>query len=85
MINYLTCRHTTRLLSDRQERSLSCFEWLCLEVHLLGCAPCCRFDRAIRWLHRALPGAPTDARLADAARERIRHTLELVVREGEGQ
>ena len=76
MINHLTCRHTARLLSDRLERSLSCFEWLCLRVHLLGCEPCSRFGRAIRWLHRFLPAAPCDAELSPEVRERIRLALE---------
>lgn len=76
MIHYLNCRHTTRLLSDRLERSLSWFEWLCLGVHLLGCEPCCRFGRAVRWLHRMLPCAPSNEQLPAAARERIRRALE---------
>jgi hypothetical protein len=81
MTEYLTCRHTSRLLSDRLERSLSWFEWLCLRVHLLGCEPCCRFGRAIRWLHRALADAPNDAQLSAEARERIRRALEEAARE----
>jgi hypothetical protein len=81
MTEYLTCRHTSRLLSDRLERSLSWFEWLCLRVHLLGCEPCCRFGRAIRWLHRVLADAPNDAQLPAEARERIRRALEEAARE----
>jgi hypothetical protein len=81
MISYLTCRHTTRLLSDRLERSLSCFEWLCLGVHLVACEPCCRFGRAARWLHRNLAGAPIDQRLPAEAGERIRLALQRAARE----
>lgn len=80
MINYLTCRHTARLLSDRLERSLSCFEWICLRVHLLGCEPCCRFGRAIRWLHRFLPEARSEIQLSPEARERIRLALEAATK-----
>jgi hypothetical protein len=69
------------MLSDRLERSLSWFEWLCLGVHLLGCEPCCRFGRALRWLHRKLPSAPNDAQLPAEARERIRLALEEAARE----
>jgi hypothetical protein len=76
MMNNLKCRHTARLLSDRLERSLSWFEWLCLRVHLLGCEPCCRFGRAVRWLHCTLPSAPSDERLPAEVRERIRLALE---------
>ncbi|HMF13443.1 MAG TPA: hypothetical protein VKE94_14090 [Gemmataceae bacterium] len=81
MIDYLNCRHTSRLLSDRLDRSLSWFEWLCLGVHLLGCEPCCRFGRVVRWLHRSLPSAPSDARLSPEARERIRLALEEAAEE----
>jgi hypothetical protein len=76
MNNYLTCRHVTRLISGQLERSLSWFEWLCLRVHLLGCEPCCRFGRAVRWLHRILPAPPSNERLPAAARERIHLALE---------
>jgi hypothetical protein len=76
-----SCRHITRLISDRLERSLSWYESLCLGVHLLGCEPCCRFRRAVRWLHRALASAPADGELPPAARERIRLALEQAARE----
>jgi hypothetical protein len=81
MLRYLTCRHASRLISDRLDRSLSWFEWLCLWIHLLGCEPCCRFRRAVRWLHRALASAPDDAELPADARERIRRALEEAARE----
>ncbi len=81
MSSYLSCRHSARLISDRLERSLSWFEWLCLRVHLLGCEPCCRFGRAVRWLHRGLTSAPGDERLPAEAHERIRLALEAAARE----
>jgi hypothetical protein len=81
MLRYLTCRHTSRLLSDRLERSLSLFEWLCLGVHLLGCEPCCRFGRAIRWLHRRLASAPGDEQLSAEVRERLRLALREAAKE----
>jgi hypothetical protein len=81
MPDYLSCRHTSRLISNRLERSLSLFERLCLRLHLLGCDPCCRFGRAVRWLHRSLPSAPSDAQLSAEARERIRHALEEAAKE----
>lgn len=77
----LTCRHTTRLLSDRLERSLSWFESLCLGVHLLGCRPCRRFAQAIGWLHGALASASHEVQLPCEARERIRLALDQAERE----
>jgi hypothetical protein len=77
----LTCRHTTRLLSDRLDRSLSWFESLSLGVHLLGCRPCRRFAHAIRWLHGALAAAPSDVQLPSEARERIQLALDQAERE----
>ena len=81
MIDYLTCRHTTRLISDRLEHSLSWLERLCLRAHLLGCQPCCRFARAVRWLHLSLPSASSNERLPVEARERIRLALEAAAKE----
>lgn len=81
MVNYLKCRHASRLISDQLDRSLSWFQWVCLRVHLLGCDPCCRFRRAVRWLHRNLASTPNDERLPAEARERIRLALEEAARE----
>ncbi len=72
----LTCRHATRLISDKLDRSLSWFERLSLRVHLLGCGPCSRFRRAVRWLHNSLASAPETERLPPEARERIRVAME---------
>jgi hypothetical protein len=78
----LTCRHATRLISDTLDRSPSWFERLSLGVHLLGCEPCCRFRRAVRWLHRNLTASPGGEQLPPEARERIRIVLEQATREG---
>jgi hypothetical protein len=72
----LNCRHMTRLISDGLDRPLSWAERLCLGVHLLGCPPCLRFSRAIRWLHRRLPAAPADVQLPPETRDRIARALE---------
>jgi hypothetical protein len=71
-----SCRQVTRLISDRQDRSLSWFENACLHLHLLGCAPCCRFRRAVRLLHWALACIPSEDALPVPARQRIRLALE---------
>ncbi len=77
----ITCRHATRLLSNRLDRPLSWLEALGLGVHLLGCEPCRRFRRASGWLHRALASPPSDAELPADAREHIRAALEQAARE----
>jgi hypothetical protein len=51
-------------------------------VHLLGCPPCLRFSRAVRWLQRLLPAAPADVRMPPEARDRIARALE---RTGRGE
>jgi hypothetical protein len=81
MLRYLTRRHTSRLISDQLERALSWLEWLCLRVHLLGCEPCSRFGRAVRWLNRGLASAPSDEQLSAEARERLHLALEAAARE----
>jgi hypothetical protein len=50
-------------------------------VHLLGCEPCCRFRRAVRWLHDSLASAPENEHLSPEARERIREAVERAARE----
>jgi hypothetical protein len=65
----------TRVISDGLDRRLSWFERLMLGIHLLGCWPCRRFRRALRWLNTALPSAPGEARLSSEARARIQQAL----------
>jgi hypothetical protein len=77
----LSCRNTTRLISEELDRSLSCGERLRLGVHLLLCPPCQRFRRAVHFLHRALPSLPDDTGLPDDARARIRRALEEASRD----
>jgi hypothetical protein len=77
----LNCRDATRLISDGLDRPLALAERGRLGVHLLLCAPCCRFRRAAHWLRQALPQAPADGPLPDEARERIRLALERAARE----
>jgi hypothetical protein len=77
----LRCREATRLISDGLDRRLSPAERWRLRLHLLLCAPCCRFRRAARWLNRAVPLAPADVELPPDARERIRLALDQVARE----
>jgi hypothetical protein len=72
----LSCRKMTRLVSDALDRRLSLRERLVLGIHLWGCRPCQRFRRALRWLHGALPTAPSGARLSPQARARIRQALD---------
>lgn len=72
----LSCRHITRLISEALDRSLSWQQRLRVGIHLLGCSPCRRFRRAVRWLHGSLPTAASDASLSPQARERIRRVLE---------
>jgi hypothetical protein len=66
----------TQLISDGLDRRLAWFERLLLRVHLLGCGPCRRFRRAIRWLHGALPAAPSEDRLPEEAKARIQRALD---------
>jgi hypothetical protein len=66
----------SRRISDSLDRRLSILERLGLGIHLLFCPPCARFRRVLRWLHRSLPNAPSDAQLPEDARARIRQALE---------
>ncbi len=77
----ITCRQVSRLISDRQDRSLSWAERVSVGLHLLGCMPCRRFRRAVRWLHRAFAFPHIDAVLPLEARERMRLALKRAARE----
>ncbi len=71
-----SCRHATRLISDALDRPLSWGQRFYLIIHLLGCGPCRRFRRAVRWLHGLLTAPRGDVRLSADARDRIRRALE---------
>ena len=50
----LTCRETSRLLSEGADRYLSPRERLAVRLHLLMCAPCRRFAKQLRWLRESV-------------------------------
>jgi hypothetical protein len=77
----LSCRDASRLISDGLDRRLTPAERWRLRLHLLLCAPCCRFRRGARWLHEALRLAPADVELPPDARGRIGLALERAARE----
>jgi hypothetical protein len=78
----ISCRRATRWLSDGLDRPLSWFQRLLLGLHLLGCRACCRFRRAVRWLHRSLSSVTRDVRLPADARQRLQEALDRAAREG---
>lgn len=57
----LTCKETTRLLSEAQERRLALAERLALRLHLAICTGCRNFRRQLAYLRLACrrhPAAP---------------------------
>ena len=54
----LTCKKTTELLSQEQDRSLGAAERFGLRFHLLFCAGCRNFRRQMSFLHRACAAFP---------------------------
>lgn len=71
----LSCRHTSLLLSQREERPLSRRERLALRLHLLICVYCRRYARQLRRLRRMLRHLGRQTRLDPGARERIRSAI----------
>lgn len=49
----LSCRESTRLMSEARERSLSVGERMALRMHLAVCSGCRRFNRQIDVLREA--------------------------------
>ena len=77
----LTCKNTSRLISEGQERQLSLKERINLRLHIWMCKNCRRFEKQIvtmrKIMHREwTQGAPpTNNQLPSDAQERIRQTL----------
>ena len=73
----LTCKDTSRLISEAQERKLTFIEKVNLRIHILACASCRRFEQQIGFLRNALKGSfsegqlPADKPLPDDSKERI--------------
>ena len=49
-----TCRETSALLSQKQDRALSLVERVGLYLHLAACAGCRQFDRQLAFMRAAL-------------------------------
>ncbi len=56
----LSCKHTTELMSQEQDRRLAWRERLGLRIHLLYCAGCRNFRRQMDFLHRACAAHPAN-------------------------
>lgn len=50
----LNCRQATRLISEKQERTLSPKERLTLQLHLMLCGGCKNFSLQVPFLHQAM-------------------------------
>jgi hypothetical protein len=79
----MSCKHASRLISDSMDRQLTAGERLSLRFHLLVCRLCCRYQRQLLLIRRAIQPLESAARvgeelpssLSPAARERIRQAL----------
>ena len=79
MILSLSCRESSRLLSDGLDRTLSRTERIALRIHLVLCRRCHKFQGNLRFfrglLHRmterCVSGEDADAQLTPEERSRI--------------
>ena len=78
----LTCKETSRLVSEGHDRKLRWHERLALRIHLWSCANCRRFERQLRIIRKRLRAGTSadaceglDAHLSADARERIREAI----------
>ena len=77
----LTCKDTSRLISEGQERQLSLKERISLRLHVWMCNNCRRFEQQIVAMRKiiqrewAKDTPPTNKRLSSEAQERIRQEL----------
>ena len=54
LTHMLSCKEATRLLSQAQDRRLSCGERIKLRLHLMACVACSRFSRQLAVLREAV-------------------------------
>lgn len=77
----LTCKQTSQLISEGQERKLSLWEKLGLKIHLWMCTNCRRFEQQIHFIRQVLHrgwsdgNLPAQQELPTDARQRIRQKL----------
>ena len=77
----LTCKHTSRLVSEGQERQLSLKERISLRLHVWMCSNCRRFEQQIVTMRKVMhrewtqDTPPTNKQLPSEAQERIRQAL----------
>jgi len=82
----LSCKNTSRLISQAQERRLSLRERINLRVHVGMCNNCRRFEQQIvtmrKIMHREWKQytPPTNKQLPSEAQERIRQTLKANIK-----
>ena len=83
----LTCKNTSRLISEGQERQLKLKERINLRLHIWMCNNCRRFEQQIvtmrKIMHRewSQDTLPTNKQLPGDAEERIRQTLKEHVKQ----
>ena len=77
----LTCKHTSRLVSEGQERQLSLKERISLRLHVWMCSNCRRFEKQIITMRKIMrrewtqDTPPANNQLPSEAQERIRQAL----------
>lgn len=77
----LTCKNTSRLISEGQERQLTLKERIKLRLHVWMCNNCRRFERQIIAMRKIMrrewtnDTPPANKQLTSEAQERIRKTL----------
>jgi hypothetical protein len=77
----LSCKETSRLISESSDRKLGLGERLGIRLHLWMCENCRRFERQMQFLRKVVRiggktgKLPVTASLPEAARERILKTL----------
>ena len=87
----LTCKHTSRLISEAQERQLSLRERINLRLHVWMCNNCRHFEQQIVTMRKIMQREwtqvtpPTDNQLPGEARERIRQTLKENIKQSNNQ
>jgi len=80
----LSCKDTTRLISQSMDTSLPVGKRIWVRIHLLTCEFCTRYERQLLLIRETLrrlagaadrPESPADGNLSAEGRDRIRKSL----------
>lgn len=81
--NLPPCKVIVKWITAAEDGRLSLYKTIVMKIHLFSCRPCVNFLKQLKFLRRAMhecgdnlaPPENEDAKLSDAARERLKNAI----------